>query len=106
MRIKNPILRRELLHQQRTTPRVLQIVDSVGIIACVVVLTGLLIRILIQQFEPNSGAYGELQMIQWGQVFSWVVHALASIRAVVAGTEVIRRDSNGPNWDDLKLVNI
>jgi hypothetical protein len=109
MKTKNPILWRELIYQQRAVPRSLQILDSVGIVIVAVALAGVLLWLLFDGFQVAGANYyptNIFDIMKWGQVMVWVIHALAAIRAIISGADVVRRGAGATNWDELRLAGI
>ncbi|HEX2906998.1 MAG TPA: hypothetical protein VHO69_09075 [Phototrophicaceae bacterium] len=103
----NPILRRELLYQERHVPRWLWRVELVGVVAVPLLLTPFLIMNSLKVDEFGSSytppRYSTLQLLV---TLIWTIHALTAIRVVTAGSHTINRDFQGQAWDDIRLTGV
>jgi hypothetical protein len=105
MKIKNPIYWRELHYQKYAVSRLVQIIDSVGIVVLTLCLACILVAVMVNRVERYTSNWllPNWELMKSAQLMSWAIHVLCVGRAIIAGMDVIRRDQN---WDDLILANI
>jgi hypothetical protein len=88
---KNPITTRELTHQQRTFSSRAKLADTVGIVAVAFIWATLLV--LTALFDLNHRFRPQIRYVEISQVLAWLFHLIVILRLLIAGGEVVLRDS-------------
>lgn len=97
---RNPILLRDLRHQQRTTSFLRGNLESVGVVALALCFSVAMLSQVVNRLIPWPD-YAYLEPVQ---LLAWIFHTAAAVRLLAAGVWIAAKDGYLLGSDDLMLT--
>lgn len=97
---RNPIVRRDLYHQKRTTSYRRGMLESFGIVAVALGFSAAMLFYVVVTLDPR----GHEDYLDFIQLLAWGFHAVVILRLIAAGGLAAERDHSWLGSDELRLT--